>query len=657
MSKPRYLTKSRFKIGHSCPSKLFYTKKEKEYKNTSADDPFLASLAEGGFQVGELAKCYHPGGHDITTLVEKEALEQTNSLLEQEDVIIYEPAIKYINLFIRVDVLVKKGRNVELIEVKAKSFDTTEQSPFLNKRDGKPKSAWADYLFDVAFQKYVMESAFPDWNVTSYLMMADKNTVAGTDGLNQKFRIRTTDGRKGVEVSSSITEADLKHKVLCKVNVDEITDIIHSDTYEGMTFPDYVTYLADYYERDEKINTPISTGCAGCEFTADLEDEKMGLKSGFKECWKAQLGWSDEEFDDQLMFNLWNYRGKGKLLEAGKYKLDEVEEEDISPAPDAKPGLSPRERQWMQVEKYKNNDSSIYFDAEGFAAELATWKYPLNFIDFETSMVAIPFNAGRRPYEGIAFQFSHHILKEDGTVEHKTEYLNSEPGVFPNYDFLRALKKCLEANEGTIFRYSNHENSFLNMIYRQLQDDKTVITDKAELIHFIKTITRSSKDSVEKWEGERCMVDQWDVVKRYYYDPQTNGSNSIKAVLPAILNSSKYLQDKYSEPVYGTKTIPSLNYKGWIWVKKEDGKVKDPYKLLPKMFQDIDEEILDRFTEDDEIRGGGAALTAYARMQFEEMSLAERNELRKALLKYCELDTMAMVMIHEGWVDMLKNLN
>ncbi|GAB6153615.1 hypothetical protein JCM17380_23650 [Desulfosporosinus burensis] len=50
---------------------------------------------------------------------------------------------------------------------------------------------------------------------------------------------------------------------------------------------------------------------------------------------------------------------------------------------------------------------------------------------------------------------------------------------------------------------------------------------------------------------------------------------------------------------------------------------------------------------------GGAALTAYARMQFEEMSKYERTEIEKALLKYCELDTLAMVMIYEGWKDLI----
>ena len=42
---------------------------------------------------------------------------------------------------------------------------------------------------------------------------------------------------------------------------------------------------------------------------------------------------------------------------------------------------------------------------------------------------------------------------------------------------------------------------------------------------------------------------------------------------------------------------------------------------------------------------------AYAKMQFEHMSDYERNELQTSLLTYCELDTLAMVMIYEAWTN------
>jgi hypothetical protein len=41
------------------------------------------------------------------------------------------------------------------------------------------------------------------------------------------------------------------------------------------------------------------------------------------------------------------------------------------------------------------------------------------------------------------------------------------------------------------------------------------------------------------------------------------------------------------------------------------------------------------------------ALTAYAKLQYVDMSEREREELTIGLKKYCELDTLAMVMIYE----------
>ena len=65
MAKPRYLTKSRFKLAVECPRKLFYTGKKDIYQDTMAEDAFLEMLAEGGYQVGALAKLRYPEGIEI----------------------------------------------------------------------------------------------------------------------------------------------------------------------------------------------------------------------------------------------------------------------------------------------------------------------------------------------------------------------------------------------------------------------------------------------------------------------------------------------------------------------------------------------------------------------------------------------------------------
>lgn len=647
-SKPRYLTKSRFKLATECPTKLFYTGKP-EYLNNKLDDAFLAALAEGGYQVGELAKHYFPNGHDIESLDYNEAENQTSELLKQDKVIIYEPAIRFKNLFIRIDILIKNKNHFDLIEVKAKSFENSEQ-PFLSKRGNSVKSEWRPYLQDIAFQKYVLSKAFPKATINSYLMMADKNAVAKTEGLNQKFRIvRDEYNRKGIQVSSTLSAADLKNKLLIQKQVDDEIDVIHSE-FKEMSFEDTIYLYANSYEKDTKVISEIGSHCGKCEFQCSADDKKNGHKSGFEDCWTQALKWKDSDFKEPNVLSIWNFRKKDDLISEGKIKIKDLEQEDIDPTSDDEPGLSSSERQWLQIEMVKNNSKESFFDKESMRREMSSWKYPLHFIDFETTAVAIPFNKGRGPYEGIAFQFSHHIVQKDGTIEHIGQYLNTQQG-FPNYDFLRALKVELENDRGTVFRYAAHENTYLNLVYRQLINDPDEIADREELRDFIKSITKSVSSSDESWTGNRNMVDMLELVKRYYYNPRTKGSNSIKKVLPAILNSSKYLQTKYSQPIYGANNgIKSLNFKDWTWIEIQDGEVADPYYKLPKLFQDATEKDIDVLLSDDnELMNGGAALTAYGRLQFSEVSDYERKELCNALLKYCELDTFAMVLIYEHW--------
>ncbi|MBI9093356.1 MAG: DUF2779 domain-containing protein [Sphaerochaeta sp.] len=168
----------------------------------------------------------------------------------------------------------------------------------------------------------------------------------------------------------------------------------------------------------------------------------MGRRSAGKR------GWGEEDFSSPTVLDIWNFRNKDRLIQANRIKLSDVTELDIMANSDGRPGLSASQRQWLQVQKCKNNDLSIWVDTENLRKEIEGWTFPLHFIDFETSMAAIPFNKGRHPYEGIAFQFSHHIVHHDGTIAHVGEFLNATPGVFPNYEFVRELKAQLEYDSG-----------------------------------------------------------------------------------------------------------------------------------------------------------------------------------------------------------------
>ncbi|SOC81603.1 protein of unknown function [Salinimicrobium sediminis] len=652
----RLLTKSRFKQAMECPNKLFYTKKE-EYANSKLEDPFLEALAQGGFQVEELARLHYPDG----VLIENNdwnydlLAEQIEELLQRENVVIFEAAFKYENLFIRTDILVKKGNEVQLIEVKAKSFDPEDENLFVGKRGGLI-SGWKPYLFDVAFQRYVIQKCHPEWKVKSYLMLADKSKESPVEGLNQLFRISKTAGnRTGITKKVNSLE-EIGGSVLGKINIDTILDEIEAGKhlcYENLNLEQSIEVFSKHYAADKLFNSPVSfSNCKACEFTATEEELVAGKKSGFRECWGSQQGWTEKEFARANIFGIWNFRWGNRLFEEGKIFLDDLDEDDIRVRPEAGK-ISASERQWIQVEKTRTGDSEPYILKEELRQEMSNWKFPLNFIDFETSATALPFNKGRRPYEQVAFQFSHHTLDEAGNIKHESEYIDFEPGNFPNFQFVRELKKALGKNNGSIFKYAAHENTILNAIFQQLKESKE--PDKEELMEFIKSISHSTSNSSEEWRGERDMIDLRVVVMDYYYDPHMGGSNSIKAVLPAVLNSSKYLQQKYSQPLQAIG-LSSMNFDPeHVWLQVENGKALSPYKMLPPLFADWTEEQLDATVSGMEnIADGGAALTAYGKLQYTDMPEEERLAIKQSLLKYCELDTLAMVMIWEYFREVVE---
>ena len=61
---------------------------------------------------------------------------------------------------------------------------------------------------------------------------------------------------------------------------------------------------------------------------------------------------------------------------------------------------------------------------------------------------------------------------------------------------------------------------------------------------------------------------------------------------------------------------------------------------------------MDKFITDEKLADGGAAMTAYARMQFTSMSDLEKERIVQGLYRYCELDTLALVFIWEYWMSL-----
>lgn len=654
----KHLTKSIFKVGIECPRKLFYHKKPEEYFNGKEEDPFLESLAQGGYQVGALAQLKYPGGIEIIEREYTAAAEETQRHLTQESAVLFEAAFLKDHFYVRADISIKAGANLRIIEVKSKSFESDDNEAFLSPQKSKPGAPklyanWVPYIYDLAFQVHVARLNYPHLKVSASMMLLDKTASANDDRLHQLFLVKKSGRSKEVVLTKDIPQGFKGHQLLTEVDVTEIVDAV----IEGRETSDFhimgdiasrAQKLAEIYLNNVRypVQGLIANQCKGCEFRGSHE----GLRSGFDECWTEAAN-IESASSKKMVFDLWNFRGTDKAFENRKYLLDHLDEGDLGKKPSKTSA-----RQLLQIEKHKEGTLEPWFDLAALKDEIDSWKWPLHFIDFETCTPAIPFKKGFAPYSEVAFQFSHHVMDVNGKLSHVGQFIDLTPGSFPSFDFVRELKKQLEGDSGTVFRYSNHENSVLNRIVFLLQQSQE--PDRDELILFIKTLTKKKAPDKKTilWSGDRCMVDLLEVVKERYFSPLMGGSNSLKYVLPAILAESDFLREKYSKPVYGTSEMPSLNFTDHVWIKELGvDSICDPYKELPPLFSAEDLQKIDSLISDeDQIRNGGAAMMAYCRTQFTEMSAEEREAIRRALLKYCELDTLAMVMLVEYWLSVIK---
>ncbi|MBR5412160.1 MAG: DUF2779 domain-containing protein [Fibrobacter sp.] len=721
----KLFTKSAFKIATHCRTQAYYYRNSDVYENLSASDDFLKSLAEGGFQVGELAKIYGevPPENDLENCTGYDIpLKRTRELFEQENVNVAEAAFRFGNCFVRADVVQKKGNVVNLIEVKAKSWNS-ETDVFINNKETVNREI-RDYLYDVAFQKWVVENAlkvdYPGekFKVHAFLMMPDKSKVNTIQGLNGLFRVKKEvcqDGEKrayaeAVPGAKELLQNSHEHILVAFPVDDECQKVIDGKTAEqesvlgtGMKFVPFIEAESLNYVNNTRTFCNLGAKCFGCPFALSDEGKAKGLKSGFKECWRNTAKLQDADFDElgrikearHFIKDLWGaYLGgrKNEWVSNGKFFIDDLTDRDVPAQARTRPesGLDHCERKWIQINGVKSGKADAFIMRDELRTEMATWKFPLHMIDFETTASALPYFRNMRPYEQVAFQFSHHIIYEDGRIEHAGQFLETRPSVFPNFDFIRELKRQLENDEGSVFRYATHENTILNAIRVQLLASNE--SDKDELIEFIESITYENEDrkaGIPARRGIRCMIDLCEIVKRFYWHPIMKGSNSIKVVLPAILNSGTYLQEKYGKPIYGSE-IKSKNYTGdhpfALIIKDEQGGVKNPYKILPQL-QDIEKSLVEEIAQnnnisqedlwaylkknnademdadgDTQINNGGLPLVLFRSFQALdpnkdwENTLDVKNispdalkykALREGLLKYCELDTMAMVLVWE----------
>lgn len=701
-AQPRYLTKSIFKLALECPTKLFYAKKSNGYFDKNEDNDFLQALADGGHQVGELAKFkYHDNpvvdGITVETLDHENAFAQTQAKLSAPGrVLVAEAALLYAPYFVRVDILIQNQgeKTIDLIEVKSKSVKSDAITARFKNGQGRYDSDWLPYLYDVAFQTEVARMVFPGYRIRPKLLLVDSEQKCDVDGLHQMFQIVTTtvDGRMRVRVQSpvNLARADLGSlSFLREVDVDDIVNELSSmpiDNVEHVPatyredLPTFMRWAAELQSQGTRYFHGVSKNCRNCQYRAAAGEIK---RSGVHECWQDAIaqgilhGSGDlQNRGTPLSIDLWGGKSGSKsladsVLKAGRAFLEDIQEQDVKPkAAYQGRGMSPLERRMAQIRAFAGQGEKVLLE-DSRLNEMDSWQWPLHMIDFETSAPALPFFKGMKPYQTLAFQFSHHVMEKDTDgrvrIRHANQWISTAAGVFPSIEFVRQLRNALMPSgklEGTVFRYHNHENSVLRNLRKTiLEAGSECVPDSSQLIAFIDLITKpSGKEVMDQEEnlGEKAMVDLHRLVEEGYYSQKAGGSISLKSILPAILHDAPRVAEMYSQAsVYGKGLlVQSLNFSGHVWLNSATG--GDPYKTLPGIFGPEHNQLndmLQRLAGDaDEGEGtinqGGLAMTAYNYTQFTSLSPSERQSIETALLRYCELDTLAMVMLVQGLMEL-----
>ncbi len=646
----RTLSKSRFMLAVECPTKVFYSL-DKRYVDQRMDDEFLEALAKGGHQVGALAKLMYraldPAAVEITARDQAEQIRQTTELLKRERVTIFEGTIQRENLLIRVDVLVKQGDQVKLIEVKAKSWDPSEDSLIAKTPRSNPITPeWEPYVYDVAFQQYVLSKAYPDFQVSPSLLLVDKSRRNSVPGLGTKFPIVGEGRDTAVEPAADFDVSSLKEALLIQVDATEAVRRAQTLPRKRKGRPDLefeplIAQVAGAIERAERVSPQPGNVCKKCEFYCEPESRTGEKRSGWAECMGTYFRQDAMKPRSASIFGFYGQADISGHIEARHLWMQELAEADLSVK--EKPGqISGTKRHELQWREVTLSDTELFLQKPDIQAVMDMWVYPLHFIDFETATPALPFHAGHRPYQPILFQFSHHVVEQDGSVRHATECLRTDGEEAPSIAVVRRLREAIGQDNGTVLHWYPHERTILKAVIEEIQDKKPA--DAVELIRFLESLGLEKDSNLRMFDLGRLMA-------RQVFLAGTGASSSMKKFLPAVVRQSGIVRERYAKPVYGTAEIPSLNFRAQRWVVEKDGEALDPYRLLSPLFRDRDiNEALGwiEASEGDAIANGAAAMIAYARLQNPRMTPADREELEQQLKRYCELDTLAMVMVYEA---------
>jgi len=621
-----------FKAGCECPTKLYY-KAVDTYPERSDGRSVIAHVAYNKHRIQQFLKMLYPGGLQIGSGDHLQQAGQTKTYIADAPVTLFDAAFLADRQFASVPVLKLENKDATILEIRTKAVKPG-QVQILN-GSGNLRSNWKSYLVEFAYRLYVIQLLHPAWNLNPFLVLPNKKAKATIDNLDLLA------GKPNTETTGLAVE---NRELLVYVPVKEVIEDIWNgnirisgdDRFRGIPIDRKIDKMKELYFGRNRQQSDIGMKCRNCEFRNTESFLNGPEKSGFRECW-------DPESDGyRHIFDLIGH-GTKNLIDNNTHRQSEIPVDntfDLNRMINSGQKITIQQRRQLQVLRAKEVDIPEEIIRPALFDELKRWSFPLHFIDFEAGNFAIPIRKGTPPYHQVVFQFSCHTLWENGELNHN-DWIHTDVNTPSNYELVSALKDVPGITEGTIVQYSNFERQALTKIQRELdRDNNDSLTDveKRDFSNWIKSVVHRP-DSTNP--GGPYLVDISRLVRDYYYNRNMNDSLGIKDILRSIMELSNVLKRRFSEPYYGS------NFEGIRWWRCEEFdngiRVVNPY-----------EQLRSKCDHKYSIQKGSEAMTAYGKLRTGNLGKKERSNLIHALKQYCELDTLAMVMIYMHWSERLS---
>ena len=357
-------------------------------------------------------------------------------------------------------------------------------------------SSCGHYIYDVAVQRFIIENDMKNHgenkNIKYYLAVLNSNYVFDGKYENAEPIYDTIDGE---DIISYIDVTSITRDLMDKIYLDSKKINKYISDLNVSRVP-----LGEYCEYKKTVK------CKYCPLCFDILPEKHSIFSymnnnfGFK--------------NNNVKYSIYDF------INDGKVSMLDVPDEFLN-------------REKNKIQKGCVISGKPYVNEKKIKDGIKQITYPLYHLDFETFPCPLPRYKGERPYTQSVFQFSLHIEKEPGVCDKQKDHYGYLAPDHKDHrlDLVKYMCELIPSDKMVLVYNDSFEKTRLKelaYIFPEYKDKLLKIRDNVfDLMNVVKTKS-SLYESLGYSLEEAKMFN--------YYNPNMDGSFSIKKVLPLFSN-------------------------------------------------------------------------------------------------------------------------